>query len=159
MPIRAPLFRFDSDRDGKRAVEPVDPERVLDRVESLEVSTWEFEHEPDGRHMGPMAAEFYDAFGLGDDDETIATVDLDGVALVSIQALAERNTALADRFDERDDRLDELEAETDELRGENERLREELNDRTGTLERENERLRERLSTIEDRLAGVDDDHD
>jgi hypothetical protein len=34
-----------------------------------------------------MAQDFYAAFGLGKDDKTIATIDLDGVALAGIKAL------------------------------------------------------------------------
>jgi hypothetical protein len=37
--------------------------------------------------MGPMAQDFYAAFGLGEDDRHIATVDADGVALAGVQAL------------------------------------------------------------------------
>jgi predicted lipoprotein len=37
--------------------------------------------------MGPMAQDFYAAFGLGEDDKHIDTVDADGVALAAIQAL------------------------------------------------------------------------
>jgi hypothetical protein len=39
------------------------------------------------RHMGPAEEDFYAAFGLGQPGEGISTLDLDGVALVSIQAL------------------------------------------------------------------------
>ena len=39
------------------------------------------------RHMGPVAQDFRAAFGLGEDDKHISTVDADGVALVAIQAL------------------------------------------------------------------------
>ena len=34
-----------------------------------------------------MAQDFYKAFGLGEDDRHISTVDADGVALAAIQAL------------------------------------------------------------------------
>lgn len=37
--------------------------------------------------MGPMAQDFYAAFGLGADDRHIVTVDESGVALAAIQAL------------------------------------------------------------------------
>jgi len=37
--------------------------------------------------MGPVAQDFRAAFGLGEDDKHIATVDADGVALAAIQAL------------------------------------------------------------------------
>jgi hypothetical protein len=43
--------------------------------------------DPSVRRMGPMAQDFYAAFGLGDDDTVITTGDLDRVALASIQGL------------------------------------------------------------------------
>ena len=39
--------------------------------------------------MGPMAQDFYQAFGLGMDDQHIAPLDTNGVALASIQGLYE----------------------------------------------------------------------
>ena len=37
--------------------------------------------------MGPMAQDVFAAFGLGDSDLRIATIDLDGVALAAIKGL------------------------------------------------------------------------
>ena len=37
--------------------------------------------------MGPMAQDFRAAFGLGEDDKHISTVDAVGVALAGVQAL------------------------------------------------------------------------
>ena len=37
--------------------------------------------------MGPTAQDFRAAFGLGEDDKHISTVDADGVALAAIQAI------------------------------------------------------------------------
>jgi hypothetical protein len=39
------------------------------------------------RHMGPMAQDFAAAFGLGESERHISTVDADGVALAAIQGL------------------------------------------------------------------------
>jgi hypothetical protein len=39
------------------------------------------------RHMGPMARDFYAAFGLGETPTGVSTVDADGVALAAIQGL------------------------------------------------------------------------
>ncbi len=46
------------------------------------------------RHVGPMAQDFYAAFGLGLDDKHITTIDEGGVALAAIQGLYRQNTAL-----------------------------------------------------------------
>ena len=41
------------------------------------------------RHIGPMAQDFYAAFGVGRDEGFISTIDRDGVALAAIQGLHE----------------------------------------------------------------------
>ncbi|MBI5481819.1 MAG: tail fiber domain-containing protein [Deltaproteobacteria bacterium] len=69
------------------------------RVSAMPLSTWRFRAEASrARHMGPMAQDFYAAFGLGDDDKHISTIDADGVALAAIQGLnqkmADENQAL-----------------------------------------------------------------
>ena len=77
-----------SDRNSKRDIETVNVDDVLQRVASLPISTWSYKKdEPGTRHMGPMAQDFHAAFGLGDDERRIATIDTSGVALASIQAL------------------------------------------------------------------------
>jgi hypothetical protein len=77
-----------SDRESKENFESIDPQEVLSRVASLELSTWNYLTEPDSvRHMGPMAQDFRATFGLGPSERHIATVDADGVALAAIQAL------------------------------------------------------------------------
>jgi len=39
------------------------------------------------RHAGPMAEDFHQAFGLGEDDKHIAPGDQAGVALLAVQGL------------------------------------------------------------------------
>jgi hypothetical protein len=80
-----------SDRNRKHAIVPVNPDEVLARLSKLPVATWTYNFEGDGvRHMGPMAQDFASAFGLGSTDRRIFTIDADGVALASIQALVHR---------------------------------------------------------------------
>ena len=62
-----------------------------------------------------MAQDFRAAFGLGEDDKHIATVDADGVALAAIQGLNQRLTEELKRRDsenaslkERVERLENL---------------------------------------------------
>ena len=71
----------------KKDFASVDPQEILEKVIALPISTWTYINKPNVRHIGPMAQDFYAAFGLGKDDVTIATVDADGLALASIQAL------------------------------------------------------------------------
>jgi hypothetical protein len=61
---------------------------VLERVVELPIQQWRFKTEAEAvRHVGPMAQDFYAAFGLGEIPTAIATVDADGVALAAIQGL------------------------------------------------------------------------
>ncbi len=79
-----------SDRNLKEHIKTVDSREVLALLQSVPVTTWNYRTQDASiRHMGPMAQDFYAAFGLGDDDVSIATVDLDGVALAAIQGLAD----------------------------------------------------------------------
>lgn len=77
-----------SDRNVKENFQPVDGKAILAKLADLPITTWNaIGTDPAVRRMGPMAQDFYAAFGLGDDDKVITTGDLDGVALASIQGL------------------------------------------------------------------------
>ena len=76
-----------SDENAKTAFVPVSSAEVLSVVANLPLSTWSYKDEAGVRHMGPVAQDFYQAFGLGSDDRHIAALDVNGVALASIQAL------------------------------------------------------------------------
>jgi trimeric autotransporter adhesin len=77
-----------SDRAAKTDFAPVDTFGILEAVARLPLQTWRYRTEPSGaRHLGPVAQDFHAAFGLGSNDQTIATVDADGVALAAIQGL------------------------------------------------------------------------
>jgi len=77
-----------SDRNRKENFAPVDSKEVLLRLSQLPITTWNYRAEsPSVRRLGPVAQDFYTAFGLGQDDKHISTVDADGVALAAIQGL------------------------------------------------------------------------
>ncbi len=80
-------FIKSSDRTLKTAFQPVEAREVLSRVARLPVSTWVFKNDPATRHIGPMAQDFYAAFGMGADDKHIGSLDAEGVALAAIQGL------------------------------------------------------------------------
>jgi hypothetical protein len=76
-----------SDESSKQDFASVDPSEVLDEVADLPVRSWAYKADPDVRHIGPTAQDFHAAFGLGEDDRHIGTVDADGVALAAIKGL------------------------------------------------------------------------
>jgi len=79
-----------SDRALKTNVEPIDDTAILDRVAAMPISKWSYISEHGVRHVGPMAQDFYAAFGLGEDDKHITSIDEEGVAYAAIQALQGR---------------------------------------------------------------------
>ena len=81
-----------SDRNVKERIEPITPSRVLAGVLAMPVSTWSIIGSK-FRQMGPMAQDFYRAFGLGDTDKAINSIDASGVAFAAIQGLNARLTA------------------------------------------------------------------
>jgi len=76
-----------SDRETKTEVAAVNDGEVLQRLAAVPIHTWRYRAAPLVRHIGPMAQDFSAAFGVGEDDTHINTVDADGVALAAIQGL------------------------------------------------------------------------
>jgi len=83
------------DRSRKENFKTVDAAEVLEKVATMPIATWNYKSEGTAiRHMGPVAQDMHAAFGLGNSDKTIVTIDADGVALAAIQGL---NTKLEDQ--------------------------------------------------------------
>jgi hypothetical protein len=76
-----------SDRALKADFTAVDAQAVLAKVAQLPIEEWSYRAEDGQRHLGPVAQDFYAAFGLGADDKHITTVDEGGVALAAIKGL------------------------------------------------------------------------
>jgi hypothetical protein len=80
-----------SDSAQKENRNDVNSSEVLDKLNQLKISEWNYKSQDDNiRHMGPMAQDFSAAFGLGENNTTITTVDADGVMMAAIQELAKR---------------------------------------------------------------------
>lgn len=77
-----------SDSTKKENFTAIDYDKVLKSISELEVTSWNYKSQDDSiRHIGPMAQDFYGAFGYGESDTTITTTDIDGVNLAALQAL------------------------------------------------------------------------
>jgi hypothetical protein len=76
-----------SDRNLKENFATVDHAQLLSKVNSMSIETWNYKADKSVRHLGPMGQDFYAAFGLGEDDKHISTVDEGGVALAAVQEL------------------------------------------------------------------------
>lgn len=105
-----------SDRNRKENFAELDGEEVLTRLREVPVSSWNYlTQEEVIRHVGPMAQDFYKAFGLGESDLMINTIDIDGINMAGVKALDVRTAAQAQR-------IATLESEVAELRARLERL-------------------------------------
>lgn len=117
-PVNATVFNPTSDKNAKENFAPIDQKTILERLATIQISTWNFiENDNKTKHMGPMAQDFHAAFGLGMDDKHISTVDADGVAFAAIQelnknnlVLAAENTALRSKVDDLSARVSALES-------------------------------------------------
>lgn len=98
-----------SDRNAKQNLADINGSEILNKVLSLKISDWNYISQKKAiRHIGPMAQDFYAAFGVGEDDKHITTVDADGVALAGIQALARQNEKLQEKVCELEETLKRL---------------------------------------------------
>ena len=86
--IAATGFNTVSSRTRKENFTALNSSDVLARVVDLPLTRWNFKDDPNATpHLGPMAEDFYAAFGVGVGDSHIAVNDLGGVALAAIQGL------------------------------------------------------------------------
>jgi hypothetical protein len=99
-----------SDRDSKENFTPVDPREVLQRVNQMPISNWNYKSQDQAiRHIGPTAQDFAAAFQVGESDRRITTVDADGVALAAIQGLSQIVTEKDEQIKQLQQRLERLE--------------------------------------------------
>ena len=100
-----------SDRNAKENFGDVNTSEVLAKVAAMPIKTWNYKTQADGiRHIGPTAQDFKKAFGVGESDTGITTVDADGVALAAIQGLVEELKERDKAMAVRDKKIDELNA-------------------------------------------------
>jgi len=117
-----------SDVHLKTDFNDVDARKILERVAALPVREWRYTNEnADVKHLGPTAQDFRAAFGFGDDDKSIGTVDADGVALAAIQGLnqkleagsrksEDRSRSLEEKLEQKQTEITELKRELHELK-------------------------------------------
>jgi hypothetical protein len=96
-------YTFTSDKNRKENFHAVDGEAVLRKLGDVNITSWNYiGHNPQQfRHYGPVAQEFFAAFGqdavgtIGT-PTTINSGDLDGILMVAVQALEKRTAENAD---------------------------------------------------------------
>ncbi|MES2703284.1 MAG: tail fiber domain-containing protein [Bacteroidota bacterium] len=90
-----------SDVRKKENFAPVNGEDFLQKIEKFKLTSWNYKGQDakSFRHYGPMAQDFYaafgkDAYGTVGNDTTINQADMEGVSFVAIQALVKRTEDL-----------------------------------------------------------------
>jgi hypothetical protein len=77
-----------SDKNAKENFRSVDSVGILEAVAKLPITQWNMKGDAAKTpHLGPVAQDFYEAFGLGGSDTTINAADAQGVSLAAIQGL------------------------------------------------------------------------
>ena len=101
-----------SDRNAKTGFSRLDGESVLKKLRSVPVTSWQYKDEENKnvRHVGPMAQDFFKAFGLTDNDKVINQGDFDGINLAAVKALDARTVKLRAELDEKDKEITDLKA-------------------------------------------------
>ncbi|MEO5673329.1 MAG: tail fiber domain-containing protein [Chitinophagales bacterium] len=95
-----------SSRELKENFSSPDKDDVLNRINQLAIDKWSYKGSENEYHIGPMAEDFFAAFRVGIDDESISTIDPAGIALIGIQALSLQNVELRMKNEELTGQLD-----------------------------------------------------
>jgi hypothetical protein len=96
-----PSWTCASSRTLKENYAAVDGEEILMRLRAMPVTTWSMiGGDRNVRHLGPVAEDFYHAFGLGLGETTIGLGDIDGVNLAAAKALEARTRTLTSQLEQ-----------------------------------------------------------
>ncbi len=136
-----------SDSTKKENFIKTDGENVLKSISNMRLGSWNYKSQnaKDFRHYGPMAQEFYNAFGndaigkIGC-DTLISSADIDGVMMIGLQALEKRSAALA--------------VENKLLKADNTALQNEVNFIKEEYVKTNKLLTEKLALLENKISEI-----
>ncbi len=109
-------YTYTSDRNEKQNFRAVDADEVLTKLRGLSVTSWNYKGQDakQFRHYGPMAQDFFAAFGrdavgtIGT-PITITSGDLDGILMIAAQALEKRTVEQEKQITDLKARLEALE--------------------------------------------------
>ena len=107
-PIQASQFIVVSDRNVKNNIKHINFNDLLNKLVSIPITSWSYIHDPNTKHIGPMAQDWAQTFGYGKDDKSISVSDMSSVALAAIKALN-------DKVDSKDEKIASLEARIEAL--------------------------------------------
>lgn len=132
-----------SDRRKKENFTTVDGEAFLKKISNFNLTSWNYMGQDPKlyRHYGPMAQDFYAAFGKDEygtvgNDTTINQADMEGVSFIAIQALVRRTEELQKENETMKRKMELLENKNEFLGKENTELKAELSGRIEAIESE-----------------------
>jgi hypothetical protein len=103
-----------SDKKKKENFNEESPEEILNKITQLKITQWNYKAQNRRiHHIGPMAQQFHSLFGVGENDTSISTVDIDGVCLSGLKALEKQTTELAEKINQIDSLKAELKSDID----------------------------------------------
>jgi len=134
-----------SDSTKKERLLPMNHADVLRKIGAMKLSSWNYKGQRDIRHYGPMAQDFYAAFGhdgLGQIgcDTLIYSHDFAGVTFAGVQALVRENERLHVETQDLASQVRRLKEETQDLASQVRRLYVETQDLASLQARTNQRL-------------------
>ena len=97
-----------SSREVKENFQKIDGCEILDKLKSLNVRRWQYKG-TDEHHIGPVAEDFYNIFGVGTDNKYLASLDASGVALRVLQEVIARLEAQQKKIELLENKIEELE--------------------------------------------------
>ena len=80
-----------SDSSKKQNIKKLPISSALSKINNINVYEWNYKSQDTSvKHVGPMAQDFHKAFGLGNSNLAITSVDMDGVILLGVQGVNNR---------------------------------------------------------------------
>ncbi|NMB71467.1 MAG: hypothetical protein GYA22_04890 [Bacteroidales bacterium] len=90
-----------SDRNLKNNFLPINGFEILQRIEKLPIFQWNYmTDDPSIKHIGPVAQDFHSLFEVGNDDKSVAIIDLTGISLAGIKELIRQNREMREELEQ-----------------------------------------------------------
>lgn len=100
------LMTCPSSRAVKENFVPVDLDQMLDKIDQLEVTRWNFKFDDKHKtYIGPVAEDFYRLFKTGEIESQLTAIDPIGVSLAGVKALIGKMDAQKKEIEELKGRL------------------------------------------------------
>ncbi|MDD5681344.1 MAG: tail fiber domain-containing protein [Candidatus Omnitrophica bacterium] len=117
-----------SSRKLKENFTQLNPDDLLNKINQLDITRWNFKSE--GKkitHIGPVAEDFYHLFKTGDAEDHLATIDTAGVSLAGVKALSGKVKSQQEQIKSQQEQIKSQQKQIEVLKLHNRQLEERLN--------------------------------